>query len=254
MGLEFAELPARRTGSTASQNNTERGVVHGSYIQINEPGVYLVVPRHGSGENVAFLVIIETSDSDEVSDLRLAGANDWAIPELTEALARGLVTDAMIGNWTNDTSRLQAADAMVKMIESVTGKTIDQVAAERGFDMNDRFADTDSRAATFLKASGISSGVDGVNYGVALSFSRAQMVTMLGRMAENIFDMDLSGFPLGSDRFLDLGNFPWADAYVGWAAEVGITQGTHPTKFGSSEFLQNQQLGVFMNRAYDVLN
>jgi len=164
------------------------------------------------------------------------------------------MADGMAGNWTRNTTRLQAADAMVKLIESVTGKTIDQIAAEKGFNMNDRFADTDSKAAAFLKASGISAGVDGVNYGVPLGFNRAQMVTMLGRMAEKIFDMDLSGYPLGSAQFQDiLGAADWADGYIGWAAEVGITQGTQYTLFSPLNGLEKQQTGVFMNRAFGVL-
>ena len=248
-GLEFANLPGQ---------GNPRGVVSDSWIQINNKGVYLIIPNSvmsGQATN-SFLIFVEDSVQAPAGDPRLVGADDWATPGLTEALARGLVTDAMIGNWKEDASRLQAADAMVKVIESVTGKTIDQIANEKGFDMNDRFADTNSKSATFLKASGISQGMDGVNYGAASHqmFTRAQFVTMLGRMAENVFDMDLSGYPLGSVRFVDITvGAPWADRYIGWAAEVGITQGTGGATFGSGNYLQNQQLGVFMNRSYDVL-
>ena len=76
MGLEYAELPAR-------QNGTERGVVHDSYIQINEPGVYLVVPTHSSGENTAFLVIVESNDAVAAVDPRLAGRSANSRPNVT---------------------------------------------------------------------------------------------------------------------------------------------------------------------------
>ena len=229
-------------------------VMNDSYYQIDGPGVFVIALVIEGARSHVFLVFVDENAPVESGPAWLEGADDWAKPGLTEAYSRGLVIDAMIGNWKVNTNRLQAADAMVNMIESVTGKSLDQVAAEKGFDMNDRFSDTDSKAATFLKASGISTGVDGVRYDARGTFSRAQMVTMIGRMAENIFDMDLSGAPLGSVKFNDiLNDAPWADQYVGWAAEVGITQGLGGDRFGSRADLQNQQTGVFMSRAFDVL-
>ena len=185
----------------------------------------------------------------------LDGAADWARAELEHALAAKLLVEDMYGNWTQQTSRLLAADAIVRLIEVSTDRTIDEIAAEKGFNMNDKFADTDSKAATFMKASGISNGLDGVNYGSTGTFTRAQLVTMLGRMAENVFDIDLSGYPIGSATFNDIpDNMSWAEQYIGWAVSIGITQGDGgSTTFNPGGNLTNQQTGLFTYRAFDMV-
>ena len=185
----------------------------------------------------------------------LDGAANWAKEELGLALDAKLLIEDMFGKWPEDTSRLLAADAIVRLIEVSTGKSIDAIAAEKEFDMGDTFADTDSKAATFLKASGISNGVDGVNYGYSGTFTRAQLVTMLGRMAENVFDMDLSDYPQGSETFSDIpASMGWAEQYIGWAAALDITQGDGGAdKFNPGGNLTNQQTGLFTYRAFDLV-
>ena len=184
---------------------------------------------------------------------QLAGAAEWARGELELAHDAGLLIEEMFGKWPQATSRLLAADAIVRLIEVSTGKTIDAIAVEKGFDMSDRFADTNSKAATFLKAAGISNGVDSINFGYAGSFTRVQLVTMLGRIAENVFGMDLSSYPIGSATFKDIpANMSWSERYVGWAAAVGITQGDGvANKFNPSANLTNQQTGLFIYRAFE---
>ena len=82
--------------------------------------------------------------------LNLNGAAAWALPELEQAAEVGLLIDAMYGNWAQPTSRLLAAEAIVKLIEVSTGKTVEQIAAEKGFNMNNHFSDTNSKYVTFL--------------------------------------------------------------------------------------------------------
>ena len=182
---------------------------------------------------------------------QLDGASDWARAELESALSNDLILADMIENWTMPINRLMAAEAMARLIESVTGMSLDEIATENDFDMTDTFSDTHNRAVTFLRAAGISTGVDGVRYDPTGTFTRAQMVTMLGRMAENLFDVDISEFPLGSEEFSDIPT--WADRYVGWAVAVGITDGVGSGRFDSNGVLQNQHMGIFAYRAYGVL-
>jgi hypothetical protein len=183
----------------------------------------------------------------------LGGAASWHVEELEKALDAGLIPDAFIGNWTQPTSRLLAADAIVRLVESITGKSIDVIAVEKGYNMNDRFADTNDRAVTFLRASGISTGVDNINYDPAGIFTRAQMVTMLGRMAENVIGMNLSGYQLGTEVFTDVPDWPGTNQAIGWAAAVGITQGVGGGLFDSNGTLTNQQTGAFSYRTFDRL-
>ena len=180
--------------------------------------------------------------------LTAAGAADWALPELGSALDKELILNDMIGKWTQPTNRLLAAEAIVKLIESVTGQSIDSIVEENEFDMDDVFTDSTNKAVTFLKASGISEGVDGARYDPGGTFTRAQMVTMLGRMAKILLDVDTGSFPKGTSTFTDVPG--WADEYVGWAVAADITNGVSNTSFDSSGTLSNQHTGVFSYRAY----
>ena len=228
----------------------------GKWGFINKAGD-VVVP--GSFEDVGFfgysegLAAVRLVDEDNDIDgwgfaaFSLAGASDWAVPELGSAIEGGLVLDGMAGEWQRPTNRLLAAQAIVKLIESIMDEDFHAIAEERGFDMDDGFADTDDEAVTFLKAAGISDGVDGVNYDPGGTFTRAQMVLMLGRMAENLLDADTASAPKGSERFSDVPE--WADESVGWAAEASITKGVSEKLFDSNGVLTNQHTGVFAFRA-----
>jgi len=178
----------------------------------------------------------------------LDGAAEWAKPELEQALEIDLIFEEMIGKWTQPTDRTLAAKVIVYLIESLTGVSIDVIAEELGFDMNDKFIDTDVREVTFLKASGISNGVDGVRYDPTGIFNRAQMVTMLGRMAKFIFEVDTDIYPKGSEKFTDVPD--WADEFVGWAVDADITRGVSDTLFDPYDTLSNQHTGIFTYRAF----
>jgi len=179
----------------------------------------------------------------------LGGAADWAVPELITALENDLVLDEMIGKWAQPTNRLLAAEAIVTLIEAITGKSVDEIAEEFELDMEDEFIDCDNAAVTFLKASGISNGMDGESYDPDGTFTRAQMVTMLGRMAKNLLDIDTESFPKGSETFTDVPD--WADEFIGWAVAAKITNGVSETLFDSNGTLSNQHTGVFAYRAFD---
>ena len=204
--------------------------------------VFWIVVLSESGELPA-----ATPDNPNIFD----GADEWVINELGQSYNINLIPDSMVGNWKQPTNRLLAAEAIVALIEANYGD-IEELANWYGFDMSNGFSDTDSKAATFLKASGISVGVGNNKYNPDGIYTRAEMVTMLGRMAEKIYIMDLSSFPLGSSLFTDVPD--WADKYVGWAGSVGVTNGVGGGLFGSYGTLDNQQTVVFMHRALDFSN
>ena len=236
-------------GDTQFENRHSTVQLRGSDATIyGVPGglVELYAKRYG----INFVAI---GDPVPIPD-EMAGADDWAAMELRAALISDLVLDDMIGNWTMPTNRLLAAEAIVKLaLPSWWEGSIDEYAEQLGFDMTAGFADTDSKAATFLKAAGISTGVGDNNYGVDGVFTRIQMVTMLGRMMESIYNVDLSAYPLGSDTFTDIPDWPGTDAAVGWAVATGVTDGVGNGLFDSFGTLQNQHTGVFAYRAYAYL-
>ena len=188
------------------------------------------------------------SGADSIASHPLDGAVNWARNELHLAFCNDLIIDDMIGKWTQPTTRQVAAEAIVRLLESVTGKTIVEIAQENEYDLTDRFTDTTNNYANFLKQSGISNGVDGVRYDPEGTFTRAQMVTMLGRMAKGFLGVDTESFPKGSTLFKDVPD--WADEFVGWAGAVGITDGIGGGRFDPNGTLQNQHTGVFIWRTF----
>jgi hypothetical protein len=134
---------------------------------------------------------------------------------------------------------------MVAVIEKITGKTMAQIAAEKGWDLSkNQFSDTDSPAVTFLKYAEITNGIGDNKYGPGSNYTRAQIVTMIGRAAEVFFGKTAQG----DNPFTDVPD--WAAPYVGYAAETGITNGVGGGKFDSDGVLQNQHTAVFGLRAY----
>jgi len=200
----------------------------------------------GSNEDFEFYPISDLAVPTPSSPLD--GAADYAKPELQLALDLGLVPDsAAKAGWTNATSRLAAAEAMVTLIEKASGETMAQIAAERGWDLSKNgFSDTDSQYVTFLKYAEVTNGMGNDLYAPASDYTRAQMVTMIGRAAEAFFGKTAKG----NNPFTDVPD--WAAPYVGYAASTGITNGVGGGKFDPDGVLQNQQTGLFEYRAYEA--
>lgn len=177
------------------------------------------------------------------------GAPDpWANAEVTAALNAGLLPSSVsTGGWSATTSRLSAADAIVRLIEQTAGRTMAQIAYEFGWDLNtDHFYDCNSQAVNFLKKAGITRGVGNNMYNPSAGYTRAQFVTMIGRTAETFFGRSAQGY----NPFYDVPD--WAAPYVGYAAQNGITQGVGGNRFDSDGILQNQQTAAFIYRTYNV--
>ena len=142
-----------QTESTGQNDSNDSRVTNLRFNVLISPNLDRMDQYDGERRDISELVI-NGLDSQPVSPLD--GADDWAVPELELAIENGLVLDDMFGNWAQPTSRLMAADVIVRLIETITGSTIGEIAAENGYDMSDSFTDTDSESVTFLKASEIS--------------------------------------------------------------------------------------------------
>ena len=173
---------------------------------------------------------------------------DWAITEVSAAVAANLVPHSISGNgWQNATTRLDAADAIVMLIEKASGKTMEEIASERGWNLNiNQFSDTISHSVTFLKYAEVTTGVGNNRYDPHGFYDRAQIVTMIGRTAETFFGKAVQG----SNPFTDVPT--WAAPYVGYAAANNITQGVGGNRFDPDGVLENQHTAVFCYRAFNA--
>ncbi|MDR0916169.1 MAG: S-layer homology domain-containing protein [Oscillospiraceae bacterium] len=201
----------------------------GGYIEYIADKVPIIETNVGTYETLPYYTI---------------GASAWAVPELIDALAANIVPKAFTTNWTAPTDRLLAAQAITEIFETATGKTKDIIALEHGWTLDATpFSDTNDDYVAFLYAAGITDGIGGGKYGTTGIFTRAQMVTMLGRGAVNILGYTIKG----THSFTDVPD--WADAYIGYAVAQGITNGVSDTRFGSENPLTNEQTAVFGIRA-----
>lgn len=175
--------------------------------------------------------------------------DSWAVTEVSGAMAVGLVPDSIANaGWQTPTSRLAAAEAIVLLIEKAAGKTMTQLAAESGWNLNANcFSDTNDQAVSFLKHAGVTTGVGDNRYDPNGTYTRAQIVTMIGRAAEVFFGVTAHG----ANPFTDVPD--WAAPYVGYAADNGITHGVGDSRFDSYGILQNQHTSVFIYRAFNAL-
>ena len=173
-------------------------------------------------------------------------ASEWAIPELQEAFDVNLIPYPISTySWVYAISRLAAAEAITQLIEKATGKSVGQIAAENGWDLSvNGFSDTDNQSVTFLKYAGITLGISSDEYYPMGNYSRAMMMTMFGRVAEKFFGYSMTS---GGHPFTDVPD--WAEQYVAYAVENGITRGISEDRFGADNVLTNEQTVAFCLRA-----
>jgi len=185
---------------------------------------------------------------------RLYGASEWALEELEQALYEyDIPYSIMRTGWDQPTSRLAAAELICSVLERHFNEDIYWIAermgiyGEREYDEDgnriyDTFDDTDDQYVTFLKYAGITNGIGDNLYGVDGYYTRAQMVTMIGRVMEVFFGAEMTV----ENSFSDVPD--WAAPYVGYAESIGITNGIGEGLFGSNNILENQQAAVFAHR------
>ena len=199
------------------------------------------------GENSPLSLVAQSADP-------FVGAADWALPYLPEALEIGLLSERMFGAWEDSPTRVEAAADIVRFALVFTEvENLGALYELLGLEEVEPWADTDDVNARFLRAAGISTGVDGVNFDPYGSFTRAAMVVMLYRLADAL-GLDMTGHPLGTDLFTDVLDWPQHPEAIGWAASVGITLGFPDGRFGFHDDLQNQHVVVFSMRALENLS
>ena len=189
---------------------------------------------------------ISTWETESIDDGRITtdGAAGWAKEELQEAIdADFLHVSVTNGEWTDATSRITVVRALLAVIEKAEGKTMAKIAEERGWDLDKNgFSDSNSRTATFFKYAKVTDGVGNNRFDPDATITRAQIVTMIGRIAEVFFDQPAQG----DNPFIDVPE--WAAPYVGYAADNSITTGVGGGRFDSNGVLNNQQTALFCYR------
>lgn len=96
-------------------------------------------------------------------------------------------------------------------------------------------------ALEYAVHNGYISGTSATTFSPDTYLTRAQFVTVLGRM------MGVSNVS-GVTKFKDVPSNAWYAPYVAWAANLGVVSGTSATQFSPDSILTVEQLGVMLAR------
>ena len=111
------------------------------------------------------------------------------------------------------------------------------------------YADVDAdapyaEAVETLKKAGIMTGIGGDKFAPELSVTRAQAITVLGRLA--------GVKPVETGQFTDIIPGSWYSGYVGWAAENSIVEGDDEGKFMPDVNVTSDHLDSMLSRYSEI--
>ena len=125
-----------------------------------------------------------------VNAVKWEKASDWAIEELTEADALGLIPESLVGaDLTQPITREEFAAVSVKVYEALSGE-------EAVIDCDNPFEDTDSEDVLKAYSTGITAGMSETEFAPDALLNREQAATMLTRVYKKVVFED---WTLGTD-------------------------------------------------------
>ena len=176
-------------------------------------------------------------------------SSDWARETIENAIAAGLVPEALQKDYTKTITRRQAARMFVSLLEKSAGKDVNTILKEKGIAADKAaFSDTQDAAVLACNALGIIRGTAPGTFSPDSTLTRAQAAAILNRTA-GVLGVPTDGY---RHSFTDVQGH-WADSELGWAARNGILEGTGGGKFSPEGQLTNEQTIAIVWRAYGVL-
>ena len=166
--------------------------------------------------------------------------SSWAAPQVNEAIAAGIVPDALQSGYTQPATRAQFCALAVELYETVTGTEITQRAA---------FTDTTDLNVQKMAGLGVVNGVGDGTFDPSGTLTREQAATMLVRLAEAM------GHPLpeGTATFTDNASIAsWAVDAVGRVQAAGLMGGVGDNTFSPQGSYTVEQSILTALRLYDL--
>ena len=207
-------------------------------------GSYAVIIRGRAGTRFAG---IEDRIQYEIGSSMLPSS--WAYETVTAAIGANLVPPMQTGFYDSATSRNDAAQILVMLLEAASGKSAGALMTENGVSVDDdAFYDINPTisAAYIVNALGIMNGVSDGRFDPDGKLTRAQIAAIICRTA-NALGVDTSVSPKNS--FTDTKGH-WVDSELDWPVEAGIINGIGDNKFDPDAALTREQTIVIIYRAY----
>ena len=177
--------------------------------------------------------------------------SSWAKEEVEAGIEAGLVPEELQKNYTSPVTRGQVAGMFIRLLEKASGKTVEEIIAEKGASVNEEaFTDTTDRDVLSANALGIINGTGKGKFTPDGTLKRAQIAAIINRVA-GVMGIETEGY---THEFTDItGNYAWAYPELGWPVSAGIIKGVGGTRFSPGGDLTTEQAILITYRALDAL-
>ena len=193
----------------------------------------------------------DTEDTKVETPINLEGVSSWALTEVEAGIKEGLVPENLQANYTSPVSRGAVAGMFINLIEKATGKTIDEVMAEKGVSITEGvFEDTTDRNVLAANALGIINGTSKTKFSPNGTLKRAQIAAIINRVAR-VLGIETEGFTHEFNDITD--NYAWADSELGWPVHAGIINGVGQGRFNPGGDLTTEQAILITYRGLSAL-
>ena len=164
----------------------------------------------------------------------------WAVKEVNEAIAAGIVPDTLQGGYQKPITRAEFCALAVKLYETVKGTEITQRTT---------FTDTNDVNVQKMGALGVVTGVGSGKFAPNGTLTREQAATMLSRLATAM------GRPMKDIYVTHYGDdpiSPWAEKAVGNVLECGVMGYVGDLDFLPKAIYTREQSILTMMRMYNL--
>ena len=191
------------------------------------------------------------TETNPATEPNLDGVSSWAKEEVEAGIKEGLVPAELQQNYTTPVTRGQVAQMFINLLEKATGKTVDEIMAEKGVAINENaFTDTTDKAVLAANALGIINGTGNGKFSPNGTLKRAQIAAIINRVAK-VMGVETEGY---THEFTDItDNYKWADSELGWPVYAGIINGVGGGKFNPGGDLTTEQAILITYRALGAL-
>ena len=184
----------------------------------------------------------------------------WAAGEVEQAQIAGLIPGGLSLGYTDNTTRREFCILVIKMVETKTGRTAEQLLMRMGLVVETEiFSDTSEPAILAANALGIVNGIGGGLFDPAGTLQRQQAAAMLARAASALgFEMPNDTAVVFADRqeFADYaaGPIAFVSACMDRNSSKRVMGGTGNSQFSPTGAYTREQAIVTMLRLYNAFD
>ena len=212
----------------------------GSYMIINEPGVYVIQPN-SIWLPPPFVVIVSDGVREPMDEPTPDTLSGWAVDAVSRANSLGLVPQHLNAGYTQTMTRAEFCALAVRLYETIKNTEITERMT---------FVDTEDVNVQKMGALSVVTGVGNNRFAPNDLLTREQAATMIARLAEAL-DNPLSG---QAPAFTDNNSISsWAYDAVGKMQATGIMDGVGNNTFSPKGSYTREQSIATMLRLFDVV-